>query len=365
MPTGFRADQVGSLLRPKKLLEARAAHEAGRLSLDELRKVEDRAILGALALQREIGLDVFTDGEYRRGSWLTDMAEAVEGFVDHRVVMEWRGPGGRPEGSTAKVVGAKLRQTRRITAHEVAILKRHAPGSFKMTIPSPSVFMIASYKPGISDRYYPTRTDLLRELVPIVRNEIMALRDEGVPYIQLDSPQYTFYVDRQTRERLRQTGVDPDTALDEAVSADNACLQGIKRDGVTLALHVCRGNNQSRWFTEGGYDPIAERLFGSLRVNTFLLEYDSDRAGGFEPLRFVPKGKRVVLGLISTKEARLESQAELLRRIEDAARYVPLENLALSPQCGFASIAAGNLLSMDDQRRKLELLVSTAGKAWR
>ena len=365
MPARYRADQVGSLLRPAGLLQARAAHEEGRLGLDELRKAEDRAILDALELQRETGLDVFTDGEYRRGSWLTDLAEAVEGFVDERVVLEWRGPGGRPEGSTAKVVGAKLRQTRRITAHEVAILKQHAPGPFKMTIPSPSVFMNASYKPGISDRHYATRTEFLRDLVPIVRSEILALRDEGVPYIQLDAPQYTFYVDRQTRERLRQSGVDPDKALDEAVSADNACLQGVKREGVTLALHICRGNSRSRWFTEGGYDPIAEKLFGSLQVDALLLEYDSERAGGFEPLRFVPKGKTVVLGLISTKEPRLESQAEILRRIEEAARYVPIENLALSPQCGFASVAAGNLLSMDDHRRKLELLASTARQAWR
>ena len=364
MATRYRADQVGSLLRPAALLEARTAHGEGRLSLDELRKVEDRAILEALQLQRKIGLDVFTDGEYRRGSWLTDMAEAVEGFVDDRVVMEWRGPGGRPEGSTAKVVGAKLRQTRRITAHEVLILKAHAPGPFKMTIPSPSVFMLTSYKPGITDRHYPTRTDLLRELVPIVRNETLALRDEGVQYIQLDAPQYTYYCDPRVRERLRQTGVDPDKALDEAVTADNACLQGIKRDDVTLAMHICRGNNRSRWFTEGGYDPIAEKLFGGLQVDTFLLEYDSERAGGFEPLRFVPKGKTVVLGLITTKEPRLETQEDLLRRIEEASKYVPLERLALSPQCGFASAAPGNLLSMDDQRRKLELLVSTARRVW-
>lgn len=364
MATRYRADQVGSLLRPPELLQARTAHEAGRLSPDELREVEDRAILDALALQRQVGLDVFTDGEYRRGSWLTDMAEAVEGFVDDRVVMEWRGPGARPEGSTAKVVSAKLRQRGRITAHEVDILRQHARAPFKMTIPSPSVFMLTSYKPGMTDRYYRTRTDLLADLGPIIRNEIIALSSEGVPYIQLDAPQYTYYVDPQVRERLRRDGVDPDKALDEAVDVDNACLRGVKRDGVTLAMHICRGNSRSRWFTEGGYDPIAERLFGSLQVDTFLLEYDSERAGGFEPLRFVPKTTGVVLGLISTKEARLESQAELLRRIEEAARHVPLENLALSPQCGFASVAAGNLLSMDDQRRKLELVVDTSRKVW-
>ncbi len=365
MPTRYRADQVGSLLRPAELLRARAAHEGGRLSLDELRRVEDRAILDALELQRQIGLDVFTDGEYRRSSWLSNLADAAEGFVDDRVVLEWRGPGGGPEEAAVKAVGGKLRQTRRLTAHEVAFLKRHAAGRFKMTLPPPSVYIISSYKPGITDRYYPMRSDLLRDLVPIIRNEIQALCDEGVPYIQLDVPQYTFYVDPQARERLRQSGVDPAKAFDEAVAADNACLQGVKREGVTLAMHICRGDNQSRWYTEGGYDAIAEKLFGTIQVDAFLLEYDSERAGGFEPLRFVPKGKTVVLGLISTKVPQLESQAELLRRIEEAAKYAPLQHLALSPQCGFASVAAGNLLSMDDQRRKLELLVSTARKVWR
>jgi 5-methyltetrahydropteroyltriglutamate--homocysteine methyltransferase len=262
------------------------------------------------------------------------------------------------------VVGARLRQTRRVTAHESAFLKEHSPGPFKITMPSPSIFILASYRPGITDRVYPTRADLLADLVPIVRNEIGALIAEGVPYIQLDAPQYTYYVDPQVREAMRRDGIDPDRTVDEAVAGDVACLAGLAQDGVTLAFHLCRGNSRSRWIAEGGYDPIAEKLFGSLPVDTFLLEYDSERAGGFEPLRFVPRGKTVVLGLITTKEPRLESQDQLLRRIEEASKYVPIENLALSPQCGFASIAAGNLLSPDDERRKLELVVDTARKVW-
>lgn len=345
-------------------MQARAAREQGRLSLEELRKAEDRAILDALQLQRQVGLDVFSDGEYRRSSWLSNLADAAEGFVEDRVMLEWRGPGGRAEEAAIKAVGGKLRQTRRLTGHEVEFLKRHAPGPFKMTLPPPSVYIVSAYKPGLSDRYYPTRSDLLRDLVPIVRNEIQALCEDGVPYIQLDVPQYTLYIDQKMRERLRQSGLDPDKALAEAVAADNACLQGVRREGATLAMHICRGNNQSRWYAEGGYDAIAEKLFGTIQVDAFLLEYDSERAGGFAPLRFIPAGKTVVLGLISTKEARLEPQAELLRRIEEASRYVPLENLALSPQCGFASVAAGNMLSMDDQRRKLELVVDTARKVW-
>ena len=365
----YRADHVGSLLRPAELLRARAAHADGRLQLDELRTIEDRLILQALQLQQRSGLDVFTDGEFRRGSWLTDMAEAVDGFVPDRITVEWRGPGGGPEFSTANIVGDKLHQKRRLTAHEVALLADHAPGPIKMTLPSLSTFMVASYKPGVTDRVYATRADLLAELMGIVRREIHALVEEGVSYIQLDAPFYTFFVDRVVQERWRGRGLDPRGALDESIAADNACLDGARPDdgtgrAVTMGLHVCRGNSKSRWYTEGAYDPIAEQLFGRLRVDRFLLEYDTARAGGFEPLRFVPKGTTVVLGLVSTKEPRLESQDDLLLQIDRASRYVPIEYLALSPQCGFASVAEGNLITEDDQRRKLELVAETVRKVW-
>ncbi len=364
MATPYRADHVGSLLRPPELLEARAAHAEGRLSLDQLRAVEDRAILAALELQRQVGIDVFTDGEFRRGSWLTDMAEAVEGFVANHVILEWHGPGGGPEASTARVVGEKLRPTRHLTEYELPFLKAHAPGPIKVTLPCASNFLIAGYKPGVTDRVYPSRSALGHELAQIVRNEIAWLISEGVPYIQLDAPYYSHYVDQRRRAEMRAAGMDPDQALEEAIAVDNASLADLPRGNTLLACHICRGNSRSRWYAEGGYEPLAERLFGTLQVDRFILEYDSDRAGGFEPLRFVPRGKTVVLGLITTKEPRLESQDELRRRIDEAARYVPLEHLALSPQCGFASVAAGNLLSPDDQRRKLELVVDTARKVW-
>lgn len=361
----YRADHVGSLLRSPELLQARTANAEGRLDADELRQVEDRAILEALELQRQVGLDVVTDGELRRGSWLTGMADAVDGFVADRIVIQWYGPGGGGEASTARVAGARLQQKRRLTAAEVPFLRTHAHGAFKVTVPTPSSFLLVSYKPGLTDRWYATRADMVHELALIVRREIEALVNEHVPYIQLDAPYYTSYLDARVRERLRTNGVDPDQAFDESLAADTASVSGIRRDGVTLALHVCRGNSRSRWFTEGGYDPIAEKLLGTLPVDRFLLEYDTERSGGFEPLRFVPKGTTVVLGLVSTKEPRLESQDHLLRRIEAAAKYVPVDNLALSPQCGFASVAAGNLLTADDQRRKLALVVETARKVWR
>ena len=226
------------------------------------------------------------------------------------------------------------------------------------------MFILASYRPGITDRVYPTRGDLLADLVPIVRAEIQALIAEGVPYVQLDAPQYTYYIDSDVRAGMAREGADPDATLVEAVAGDNACLAGLGRAGVTVGIHLCRGNDRSRWIAEGGYDRIAEQVFGQLGVDTYLLEYDSERAGGFEPLRFMPRGKNVVLGLVTTKVGQLESQDVLLRRIEEASKYVPMENLALSPQCGFASSMAGNLLSWDDQRRKLELVVDTARRVW-
>ena len=364
MTKNFRAEQVGSLLRPPELLEARTAHAEGRIPVSQLRSVEDRSIAAALARQHELGLDICTDGEMRRGSWLTDMAEAVEGFVPNRVALEWKGPGGGMEGSTALVAGSKLQKLRNLTAHELPLLKADARLPFKITLPAPSNFLIASYKPGLTDRVYPTRADLLKDLVDITQQELQWLVSQGVRYIQFDAPYYSHYLDPHQREQVRGTGLDPDRELENAIAGDNAAIAGIPRNGVTFALHVCRGNSRSRWYTEGGYDAIAEKLFGLLDVDVFLLEYDTERSGGFEPLRHVPKDKTVVLGLITTKEPKLESQDELRRRIDEAARYIPIENLAISPQCGFASVAAGNLLSVDDQWRKLELVVSTARKIW-
>ena len=360
----YRADQVGSLPRPAELLAARAAYEDGRLSADGLRAAEDRAILDALAMQREVGLDVFTDGELRRRSWLSDMAEAVEGFVGHRSVLYWRGPGGGPEHTTARLVGGTLRPTRHLTAHELPFLQQHAPGPIKMTIPAPSNFMVVGYKEGVSDRAYPTRARFAQAIAAIVRDEIRWLIDAGVPYIQLDAPFYSVWVDADSRARMRQAGTDPDESLAEAVAADKLCLQGMAHPETTLAMHVCRGNSRGRWIAEGGYEPIAEPLFGALPLDAWLLEYDTERAGGFEPLRHVRPNAAVVLGQVTTKEPALESRDGLRRRIDEASRYLPLERLALSPQCGFASVAAGNAITQDDQRRKLELVVETVRAVW-
>jgi 5-methyltetrahydropteroyltriglutamate--homocysteine methyltransferase len=368
MSEAYRADHVGSFLRPAEVKEARAAFRDGRLALERLRHIEDRAILTALERQRSIGVDIFTDGELRRTGFQNDLMEAVEGFVASErpaVVRVWQGPGGEPrEQGTRQVVGARLRQVRRLTEHQTRFLQAHAPGPIKVTVPSPNQFPAISFQAGVTDRFYPTRSDLLSDLVSIIKREVAALVEDGVPYVQVDEPRYSYYVDAKWRQHLRDLGENPDKAFDEAIAADNACLEGIQRQGLMLAMHICRGNNESKWYAEGGYEPIAEKLFGTLAVDRFLLEYDTERAGTFEPLRFMPRDKTVVLGLVSSKTPRLESQDELLRRIDEASRYVPLENLALSPQCGFASTAAGNLLTEEEQWRKLELVVATARKVW-
>ena len=365
----YRADHVGSLLRPDAVKEARRAFQQGRLDADALREAEDRAILDALERQRTAGVEVFTDGEFRRTGFQNDLIEAVEGFVTPEtpaVVRTWQGPGDTPtEQGTRQVVGAKLRQVRGLTENQREFLQAHAPGPVKVTVPSPSQFPAICFQQGVSDRFYPTRSELLWEISGFIKAEVHALLESGVDYIQIDAPRYSYYVDPTWRQHLRDLGEDPDAMFEEAVAADNFCLEGAQRPGSTVALHVCRGNNQSKWYAQGGYEAIAERLFGTLAVDRFLLEYDTERAGTFEPLRFMPADKMVVLGLISSKDATLESQDYLVERIEEASQYVPLERLALSPQCGFASTAPGNLLTEDEQWRKLELVAETCRRVWR
>jgi 5-methyltetrahydropteroyltriglutamate--homocysteine methyltransferase len=372
MAKPFRADNIGSLLRPPELLWARAACREGKLGRDQLREIENRSILEALELQKAAGVDVFTDGEYRRDIFTADITQAVEGLIPGKptVSFEWAGPSRElavesKEGNLQFIIGGKLKKKGRLTPDEAPFLKRHAPGPFKICTPTATQHALSRYKPGVTDKYYTKIHDMLQDLAIIMRDEVQALVDEGASYVQLDAPSYSTFYDARRRKSLEASGVDAEQALDAAIAADNAMIQGIKRGpGVVTGIHFCRGNKRSAWGAEGSYEPIAEKAFGSLQMDRYLVEYDSERAGGFEPLRFVPKGKTVVLGLITTKEPRSESEDELLRRIEQAANYVPMENLALSTQCGFASAASGNLLSWDDMRRKLELVSRVARRAW-
>jgi 5-methyltetrahydropteroyltriglutamate--homocysteine methyltransferase len=361
----YRADQVGSFLRPPELLRARS--DPGTTP-ERLRELEDEAILRVLTRQRELGFDIFTDGELRRKNFMSDFTDAVTG-LDHgdAVARMWQAQeaSGAPVSRVTGVATQKLRQLRRLTAHELEFLKRHSPGAIKVTLPSATQFPAIAYKRGVSDRVYASPSELLWDVVEILKGEVRALAEEGVAYIQIDAPRYSYYVDPKWREWIRtEMRQEPEAALDEAIRADNACLEAARRAGVTLAIHLCRGNNRSHWYAEGGYDPIAEKLFTTLRVDRFLLEYDDERSGTFEPLRFVPRGKAVVLGLVSSKRPELESPGEVRRRIESAARHVPLDDLALSPQCGFASTMEGNLLSEGDQWAKLGLVARVAREVW-
>jgi 5-methyltetrahydropteroyltriglutamate--homocysteine methyltransferase len=360
----FRADHVGSFLRPKELLEARA----GSADPEHLREIEDREILRVLAKQKELGFELSTDGEFRRGGFMTDLTDAVEGFDQGAgVARSWNAGGTSTTVAPSAVKGivtGKLRQTRRLTALELPFLKQHSPGPIKMTLPSATQFPAIAYKKGISDVAYPDHSAFLHDVVEIVKGETQALAEEGVAYIQIDAPRYSYYLDPKWREFLRAEFGEPEALLDEAIAADNACFRAARKPGVTLAIHLCRGNNRSQWYAAGGYDAIAEKLFNELEVDRFLLEYDDERSGTFEPLRFVPAGKSVVLGLVSSKRPELEGGAELVRRIDEASKYVPLDRLALSPQCGFASMAEGNLLTEDDQWAKLRLVVETARTVW-
>ena len=362
----YRAEHVGSLLRPAELLEARRSASA-----KQLRALEDEHIARVIAKQRDLGFQVVTDGELRRRNFMSDFTDAVEGFdLGDAVGRSWHAGSDSKEAKTAVssvtgVVSAKLRQVRRLTGHELPFLKKHSSLPIKTTLPSATQFPAISFKRGVTDKIYKDYSALLWEIVEILKGELQKLAAEGVEYIQIDAPRYSYYLDPKWRAWIEiEMRVDPDAALEEAVQADNACFRAARREGVTLGIHLCRGNNRSHWYAEGGYDAIAERVFGSLEVDRFLLEYDDARSGTFAPLRFVPKGKTVVLGLVSSKVPRLEDAAELRRRIEEASQYVPLENLALSPQCGFASTAEGNLLTEEEQWRKLELVVEIARKVW-
>ncbi len=367
MSSIYRADHIGSLLRPAELLEARTSHANGAIDQSRLREVEDQSILQALELQREAGMEVFTDGEYRRDSFLGGPPQWLNGFSapEESFLREWHGPNGGMLPTRVRVVSGRLEAKGRFTGQEISFMKEHAPGPIKITMPAASMLGLGGFKEGTTDRFYETRAVMQSDLSALIKAEAEAAIGDGVDYIQFDAPNYgTRLCGSRIRRELAAQGVDLERELDESIAADNAAMAGLRQEGVTIGFHVCRGNHRSRWQADGGYDPIAEKLFGSLEVDTFLLEYDTERAGGLEPLQHVTRGKNVVLGLITTKEDQLESQDALLRRIEEATKYVPLENLSISPQCGFASISEGNLISWDGQRRKLELVNEIARKVW-
>jgi 5-methyltetrahydropteroyltriglutamate--homocysteine methyltransferase len=364
MAAPYRADQVGSFLRPPDLLEARTASGDAR----RLRDLEDRHIQRVLEKQAELGFTVFTDGELRRRNFMSDFTDAVEGFdMGDSLGRTWNAGAARDAhvSSVMGIVTSKLRAVRPLTGHELPFLKAHRPGPIKMTLPSATQFPAITFKRGVTDAVYPDHRALLWDIVAIMKAELARLTAEGVDYIQIDAPRYSYFMDPKWREWIRtEMKMEPDALLDESIQADNACLAAAHRPGLIRAMHLCRGNNRSHWYAEGGYDAVAEKLFGTMDVDRFLLEYDDARSGTFEPLRLVPRDKTVVLGLISSKRPEIEKPDDVARRVDEAARHFPLQNLALSPQCGFASTMEGNLLTEDDQWAKLRLVVEVATRVW-
>ena len=367
MPFPFRADHVGSLLRPAELLDARRSH----ISTEQIHALEDRQILRILQRQKDLGLDIFTDGELRRTNFMSDITEAVEGFdLGDAVQRNWTedakaAPQPAGVSSITGIVTSTLKQRQPFTGRELPFLREHSPGPIKITLPSATQFPAISFKYGITDAVYRDPYALLTAITALMVEDLRTLAASGISYLQIDAPRYSYYLDpKWTAWMEKELRVDPAEMLTASLAADNACFAAARHAGVTLAIHLCRGNNRSHWYAEGGYDAIAERLFHELAVDRFLLEYDDERSGTFEPLRFVPKGKTVVLGLVSTKHAALERKEDLLKRIDEAAKWVPLEQLALSPQCGFASTMEGNLLTEEQQWAKLKLVVDAARDVW-
>jgi len=355
-------DVVGSLLRPEFLKTARADLEAGRLSPPEFKRIEDRAVDEAIALQESCGLGVVTDGEMRRSAFYAHLVESLEGFNSSAGwTITFRDSEGHKAQLERPVVVEKLKWRRQMCAEEFTYLRGRTRVPAKVTLLSAQQ-AAAYYDPDKSRAAYATRDAYLADLVDYTRREIAELIRLGCEYVQIDAPQYAALLDETIREGYRRRGADPDRMLDACIDLDNAIIEG--QPGITFGIHICRGNHKSMFYASGGYDRIARQIFGRARFQRFLLEYDDERSGTFEPLQHVPDDRVVVLGLVSSKRAGLESQAELERRIAEASQSVPLERLALSPQCGFASTHEGNRLSADDQRRKLELVVATARTVW-
>ncbi|MBO0743901.1 MAG: 5-methyltetrahydropteroyltriglutamate--homocysteine S-methyltransferase [Candidatus Dormibacteraeota bacterium] len=364
----FRADHVGSLLRPPALLEARARHQAGDLSGEELRQAEDEAIRAVVKKQESIGLQSATDGEFRRASWHMDFLTQLGGVTkvaDTGLVVHFRNAGGQTDAALPSVhIDARIHLDHPIFAGAFRFLQETVTKATpKLTIPSPSMLHYRGGRASMDPAVYPDVDQFWEDLSAAYREEVAALAAQGCTYLQLDDTSLAYLNDPAQRAMLAQRGDDAEHQHLRYIRQINQALEG-RPDGLAVTTHMCRGNFRSSWAAEGGYDFVAEALFNELNVDGFFLEYDDERSGSFEPLRFVPPGKVVVLGLVTSKQGRLEDKDSLKRRIDEASRVVPLEQLCLSPQCGFSSTVEGNVLTQDEQWAKLELIVEVAREVW-
>ena len=363
----FHADHVGSLLRPPELLDARARSAAGEISADELRAFEDQAIRAAVRMQEELGLRAATDGEFRRTSWHMDFIYQLGGveLADERIQVRFHNARGDLEfASRQHRITDQVRLNGTIFEEAFRFLKETVTAATpKLTIPSPSMVHYRGGRAMIDEAVYPELDAFWADLTAAYAEEVRRLGELGCTYLQLDDTSLAYLNDPQQREYVASIGGDPDRQHVEYIRHINEALAG-RPEGMAVTTHMCRGNFRSSWAAEGGYDFVAEALFNELQVDGFFMEWDDDRSGGFAPLRFVPPGKQVVLGLVTTKTGELEAKDELKRRIEEAAKYVDVEQLCLSPQCGFSSTVDGNELSYEDEVAKLRLVVETARDVW-
>ena len=361
----FRADHVGSLLRPKDLLAARDQRKRGAITAAQLREVEDAAIRKAVALQEQAGLQGITDGEYRRTFFHIDFLEQLAGVaVKGGMPVKFHSRTEEVEFAPPRLeVDGKVRHVKDIQGADFDFLKASTKRTPKVCIPSPTMLHFRGGRKAVDDKAYPKMEDFFADLAKAYQAEIKALAARGCTYVQLDDTNLAYLCDPAMRERTRGIGEDPDTLPRLYARIINDAIRG-RPANMTVCIHLCRGNFQSAWVAEGGYEPVAEVLFNEMNIDGYFLEYDDERSGDFKPLRFVPKGKKVVLGLVSSKVAALEPKDAIKHRIDEAAKYVDLKDLCLSPQCGFSSTVEGNKVSEDDEIRKLGLVVEVAQQVW-
>ncbi len=359
----FRADHVGSLLRPAALKQARARRENGEITAEALKAIEDREIISVIKKQEDVGLKSITDGEFRRAFWNYDFLGELDGAEAYLGERKIKFEGVNPRPMMMRVTGKLGTFSGHPMLEHFKFLKEHTSATPKMTIPSPSSMHFRYGRDAVPASIYPDMSDFYRDLGDTYRQAVRAFADVGCRYLQLDEVNFTYLCDPKLREQVASRGDDPSSLPLVYADMINAAISDIPSD-MAITMHLCRGNFQSTFVASGGYEPVAEILFNKINVNGYFMEYDSERAGGFEPLRFVPKGKTVVLGLVTSKSGKLESKDELKRRIDEAARFIPLDQLCLSPQCGFASTEEGNILAEDEQWAKLRMIVEIANEVW-
>ena len=359
----FRAEHVGSLLRPRELKDAFGARIRGNLGEPAYREILERAIVEAIRMQEDAGLEVITDGEFRRVAWSTGFINALEGLDSRQSIFEFRDAAGDSQRwDTCYAVG-RLRRPRAITLEEFEFVRRNTRRTPKVTMPAPSFLHFFRLGESADPGIYPDLDKFWADLIEIYQHELADLAQVGATFVQFDEVPQAMLCDENVRAKVREHGDDPERLLELYIDAVNRILEQ-RPAGMTIGMHLCRGNLRGRWMAAGGYEAIAERLFNELKVDGFFLEYDSPRAGDFSPLRLMPEDKFVRLGLISSKTAVLENKDAVKRRIDEAAKFVPIENLGISPQCGFASTAGGNPLSIEDEKAKLRLVVEVANDVW-